>query len=225
MADEKGQCDLARGRGVGGGDFRQEPAPGGVWARKAPMAEGAVGGDGDAAPLAPRQHGVFDGALFEMIEDLIAGEAPFPLPRDRKGLFEVARIEIADAPGQSLALAPQLLEPRDRIREPVRTAPMQEIAIDPVGPQTAEGALASRNRPSRRGVMRENLGHQKDFLASPGDRLADQLLCCARAVHLRRIDMGHAEIETAAHGCDRGGAVALLEIPRSLANDGNVATR
>src|SRR5271157_6435435 len=72
--------------------------PGGLRAGKAPMAEGAVGGDGDAAPLAPGQHGMFDGALLEMIEDLVAGEAPFPLPCHRCGLFEVARVEIAHSP-------------------------------------------------------------------------------------------------------------------------------
>src|SRR5271165_1559601 len=103
------------------------------------MPEGAVSGDGDAVPLAPWQHGVFDGPLLEMIEDLIAGDASFPC--DRQGLFKVAHIEIADPPGQNLAVAPQFLESRDRIREPMRTAPMRSslsprhVAGEPWSPE------------------------------------------------------------------------------------------
>jgi hypothetical protein len=81
MAGEKGQRDLARGRAMRGRDLRQDLASGAAQARKAPMPEGAVSGDGDAVPLAPWQHGVFDGPLLEMIEDLIAGDAFFPCDR------------------------------------------------------------------------------------------------------------------------------------------------
>ena len=140
--------------------------------------------------------------------DLIAGDASFP--RDRQGLFKVVHIEIADPPGQNLAVAPQFL----------RTAPMQEIAVNPIGPPAAEGALAARDRPCRRGMLRENLGQQKNFVAPPGDRLANQFLGCALAVHLRCIDMGHAKVETAAQSGNRRGGVALLEIPCALAKIG-----
>jgi hypothetical protein len=102
---------------------------------------------------------------------------------------------------------------------------MQEIAVNSTGPQAAEGALAGRDRPCRRGILRENLGHQKNFVAPPGDRLANQFLGCPVAVHLRCIDMGHAKVETAAQSGNRRGGVALLEIPCALPNDWDVALR
>ena len=43
------------------------------------------------------------------------------------------------------------------------------------------------------------------------------------AVALRRVDVGHAEIEAAALGGNGEGPIALVDVPRSLADDGNRA--
>ena len=50
---------------------------------KSPVAERAVGDHGDAVRLAPGEHRVLDGALLQVVEDLVAGEAA--LAGDRRG--------------------------------------------------------------------------------------------------------------------------------------------
>ena len=56
--------------------------------------------------------GTLDGALLQMIEDLIAGHAAGP--RYLPCLFEIRHIEIACAIGKNLALAAKCFESRNR---------------------------------------------------------------------------------------------------------------
>ena len=60
------------------------------------------------------------------------------LAGDRERLVEVVRVEVADPPRENLALPPQLLEGRDRRLERMAAAPVQEIAVEPVGLQPLE---------------------------------------------------------------------------------------
>src|SRR6478735_2182270 len=65
--------------------------------RKIIVAERRIGDDGNAVALAPRDHPVFDRALLQMIEHLVAGD--LALARDRQQFAEIVGVEIADAPG------------------------------------------------------------------------------------------------------------------------------
>ena len=67
------------------------------------MAERRIGDDGDAMPLAPRDHRVLDRAFLQMIEHLVAGD--LALARDIEQFVEIVGVEIADAPGADLSAA------------------------------------------------------------------------------------------------------------------------
>src|SRR3954471_18787784 len=73
---------------------------------------------------------------------------------------------------------------------------MQEIEVQIIGaePLQTRGAGSERLLSSR--MTRQHLTHEKNVLATLCDRLADELLGRAVAVHLRCIDDGHAEVET-----------------------------
>src|SRR6476659_6325028 len=72
-------------------------------------------------------------------------------------------------------------------------------------------------------MVREDFGDEKHLVASPGNRLGDQFLC--GAVHLGRVNMGHARIEAAAQRGDRRCAAAALDVPGPLTDDRNFALR
>ena len=85
----KRQCHLARGRIVRLGDLGEHPAARRPRTDEAVMPERAVGDDGDAVRLAPRHDGVLDGALLQMVEHLVAGDAA--VAGDRPCLVQVVR--------------------------------------------------------------------------------------------------------------------------------------
>ena len=68
-----------------------------------------------------------------------------------------------------------------------RPAPVQQVEVEPVGPQAPQAA-PRRRRPCRRGValLRQHLADQEDLVAAPGDRLADELLGARRRRTSRR---------------------------------------
>src|SRR6266478_3836643 len=108
------------------------------------MPERAVADDGDAVPLAPGNHGVLDRPLLQMVENLVARDAAFA--GDAHGLLEVGYVEVAHAPRANLALALKPLEARDRLLQWIRTAPVQQVAVQPLGSQPRERFLAGRDR-------------------------------------------------------------------------------
>ena len=130
------------GRPVGGGDLFQHAPSGRARAWKAPVTERAVSDHGHAVRLAPGDHRVLDRALPQMVEDLVADRAA--LARDPPRFLEIGHVEVAHAPGQDLAVAPELLECGDRVLERVSTAPVQEVA-SPAG--RSRGARATARRP------------------------------------------------------------------------------
>jgi len=63
--------------------------------------------------------------------------------------------------------------------------------------------------------VRVDLADQEDLVAAPGDRLADDLLGAALAVHLGGVDQRHAAFDAAAQRGDGiGVAVATLAEPQ-----------
>ena len=159
--------------------------------------------------------------FLEMVEDLVAGDAA--RAGDPQGLLQVGNIEIAHAPGQDLPFAPKLLEGRECLLQRVVTPPVQEVAVQPVGLEARERPLAGRDRPAPRGILRKDLGDQEDLVASPGDRLGDKILGGARQVHLRGVDVGHAEIEAPPQRIDRRAGVFVVVVPGPLADHRDLA--
>ena len=74
-------------------------------------------------------------------------------------------------------------------------------------------------------MLRKYLGHQEDLIASVNDRLGDHFLRDARPIHLRSVDVDHAEIQTPAQSGDCGATVGGFDIPGSLANHGYLMLR
>src|SRR5581483_8537381 len=77
FTDEETQRDLTRRGLVRVSDFLQELPAGARGRRKVIVAERRIGDDGDTMARAPRNHGVFDRALLQMIEHLVAGDLAF----------------------------------------------------------------------------------------------------------------------------------------------------
>ena len=190
---------------------------------KCPVAERAVGDHGDAVLLAPGQHGVLDRALLQVVEDLVAGDAA--LAGDRPRLLEVGHVEVAHAPGEDLALAPELLEGRDRVLQRM-LGRASAGGSSPAG--RCRGARASRSQaatvPPREAFSGRTLETRKTSSRRPAIASAT-ISSAAPAVHLRGVDVGHAEVEAPPQGGDRGGAVVALDVPGPLADHRDLARR
>src|SRR6185503_2976486 len=139
-------------------DFLQHAAAGRSGSREGSGPERAVADDRHAMRLAPRNHVVLDGALAQMVEDLIAGHAS--VAGDLARLLEVGDVEVAHTPRADFPVARELLEGCDRVLERVPAAPVQEVAIEPVGAEALQRLLAGRDRPTARGVLRKDFGNQ-----------------------------------------------------------------
>ena len=74
LADQEGQRYLPWRGLMRIGDLLQEFAAGRAGRREIIMTERRIGDDVNAMSLASRDHTVFDGALLQMIEYLIAGD-------------------------------------------------------------------------------------------------------------------------------------------------------
>ena len=190
--------------------------------KSAGVAERAIGDDRDAVLFAPWGHAMLDRALTQVIQHLVASR--LGRPRNPADLVEIVHVEIADAPRQNLAVCVEPLEGGDRVRERMRPAPMQKIAIEAVSLEPLKRTLARGDRPIPRRVVRQDFGDEEDLAAPAGDRGADHFLGRARPVHLRRIDMRHAEVEASAQSRDRRLTIRLLDIPCALADDRDIAT-
>ena len=100
---------------------------------------------------------------------------------------------------------------------------MQQIAIEPIGLQPLQRSLAGGDGAAPRGIARQHLRDQENFVAPAGDRIRNDEL--GIAIHLRGVDMGHAEIDAAAQRRDRALAVAAIEIPGALPDHGDARGR
>ena len=84
-------------------------------------------------------------------------------------------------------------------------APVQQVAVETIGPEARKRAFAGLDRARRGCVLRHHLGDEEHLVAPAGDRLRDQQF--GIAVEFGRVDVGHAEIEAAA---ERGNGSAGL---------------
>jgi len=78
---------------------------------------------------------------------------------------------------------------------------VQQIAIEPVGFQPLQRALAGGDGAAARGVARQHFRNQEDLVAPSGDRFRDHQF--GVAIHFGGVDMGHAEIDAAPQRGDR----------------------
>ena len=90
---------------------------------------------------------------------------------------------------------------------------MQEVAIQVVGAQALQRLLAMFERALTTRIFGNDFRDQKDFVAAPLDRLADQRLGLAGPVELGRVDVGEAQIERRPHCRNRRVGVTFFEIP------------
>ena len=191
--------------------------------KSARVAVGAVGDNRDAVFFAPRDNGVLDRTFAQMVEDLVAGRmAP---TCDRPHGVEIGRIEVAHAPRQDLAFAPEPLERANRVFQRIRARPVQKIAIQAVGLEARERRLARRHRPAERSMLGKDLGDEENLVAPPCKRLAHQFLGGARTVKFRSVDVVHTEIESPAQRGDGGLGIALVDVPGTLADHWDLAHR
>src|SRR3989442_8061118 len=139
VADGKPQRPLP-GRGPGGGPALPQP---GV-AAKAALSKRAVPDDRDLVAFADRKNGVLDGALLQMVEDLVAGD---PVrPRDAHGFCDAVLVKIGDTPGLNFAIPDQLFERRDRIGETMSAGPVEQGAIKGLCAQAGQAAPPGGHR-------------------------------------------------------------------------------
>src|SRR5580692_11234659 len=110
---------------------------------------------------------MFDRAFLQMIEHLIADNARFAgnLPC----LFKIRHVEVAHTIGEYFALLTERVERRKRVLQRMRSAPVQQVAIQPVGLEVAERSLASDLRPQSGGMLWQHLGDQKYLIAPAHD--------------------------------------------------------
>jgi hypothetical protein len=183
------------------------------------MAEWAVANDGYAMLFTPWYDGMLDSAFGKVVENLVAGYST--LARNLQRLFEIGNIKVADAPGQDLPVALELLERADGSLQRVSPAPMQQIAIEPVGFEARERPLTGSDRPGAGRILRQDLRDQEDLITTTRDRLGYDVL--GDPVHFRRIDMRHSKVESTLQSGNRRGPAAAIYLPGSLADHSNVA--
>ena len=187
---QKSERDLTWSRRVRGGDLLEYAIAVGARSWKAPVSERAVGNDGDAVPLAPRDHGALHRALLQVVKNLVADEAT--PTANVPCFFKIGHIEVAYTPGENFPLALKLLESRERFVQWMLATPVQEVTIQPVGPEALQRTLAGCYRPALRSVAGHDLGDQKNLIALSDDCLTDDIL--GDTIKLRSVNVGHAKL-------------------------------
>jgi len=135
FADQEPQRNLVDARAMRIGDVLEDASAAGTLTRQATVAaEGTVGHHRHTVSFAPWQHGMLDGALLQVIEDLVAGGVV--LARNGADLLEVGYIEVAHTPGANLPVPPQLFETGNGVLEGIAAAPVQQKTIEVVRFQT-----------------------------------------------------------------------------------------
>src|ERR1700727_2879586 len=124
---------------------------------------------------------MFDRAFLQMIEYLIADNPRFA--GNLLCLFKIRYVEVAHAIGKYLALCTERVECRKRVLQWMRSAPVQQVAIEPVGLEVGERSLASDLRPQSGGMLWQHLGDQKYLIAPAHDGVAHQVLGGPGAIH------------------------------------------
>ena len=97
---------------------------------------------------------------------------------------------------------------------------MQQIAVERIGLQPLQRSLACGDGAAPRCVARQHLGDEIEIVAlAARDRVRDHEL--GVAIHLRGIDVGHAELDATAQRRDSVSAVAAIDVPGALPDHGD----
>jgi hypothetical protein len=163
-------------------------------------------------------------ARAQIIEQLVDGAvlAALDLLQPPHG----PQVEVGHAPAGDHPLVHQLLEGGDGLFQRNPAFPVQQIEVQPVGPQPFQRLFAGQHHLHFRGVLGPDLGDQKYLVAPPGDDLAHQPFGTAVAVELGRVDQGQAQVDSPRQSLllliAPGGVVA--QFPGALAQGGNGRT-
>ena len=144
--------------------------------------------------------------------------------RNGNDLLEVGYIEIAHSPGKNFAGLQQRVEGRNGFFQFDPAAPVQQVAIEPIGPQACQRFLAGGERAAHRGIARQYLGHEKHFVAPSLDRRGDEFFSRSGAVHFRGVDMRQPQIQPAAQRRRGSGGRGIVDFPGSLADGRDIAS-
>ena len=106
---------------------------------------------------------MFDRAFLQMIEYLIADNARFA--GNLLSLFKIRHVEIAQAIGEYFALLAERVESRKRVLQRMRSAPVQQVAIQPISLEVSERSLASDLCAQSGGILWQHLGDQEHLIA------------------------------------------------------------
>ena len=126
--------------------------------------------------------------------------------------------EVGDPEGPDLALVHEATEPLHGLLERMGAGGVEQVDVEPVGPEAAKAAVARLDGATVGGVGRQDLRHEEDFVPTAPDRLANHLLDGSGTVHLGGVDVGHAELDAPPQCSDRLRAVTFHR-PGALADD------
>src|SRR5258706_11283607 len=108
-----------------------------------------------------------------------------------------------------VAARAQILETGDRLSNRVRTCPVQQVQIDAVEPEPLAAAIAGGGNAGAAGVVRVDLADDVQLFTFErasaqrfAQRLPDNLLGAAFAVHLGGVDQSITQLEREPHGSD-----------------------
>jgi hypothetical protein len=104
---------------------------------------------------------------------------------------------------------------------------VQQVQVHIIRAQTLEARGAGSQCLFLLSVARQYFAHEKDVVAPALDGLANEALRRAIAIHLRRVDYRHVEVESEAQRGDlvRAPAHGLAHAPRSEPEGGNHVAR
>src|SRR6266404_679140 len=109
---------------------------------------------------------------------------------------QVVEVEVTNAVIANRSRCLERLKCREGLRDWYRPAPVKEIQIEIVCAEPPQAALAGSGRAPQRRVVRINLTDEEHRFPAACDRLADQSFRLAFAIHLRRINKRHPEIQS-----------------------------
>src|SRR4051794_15472726 len=95
-------------------------------------------------------------------------------PRNVCQILHVLQIKVADAKKPNLACFSQLNERFKSLLQWKTATPMQQIKIEAISSLSAQAALASGEGALARGILRQNLAHQKYALPLAFNGFTDQ---------------------------------------------------
>ena len=179
------------------------------------------------APLAaPRQQVELGLAAREVVEHLV-GRDPSP-PATATSSARSSASKLLTPQWRILPSAFSSRECLDGLRERV-AARASAAGRGRSGRSGGARGCARRRRfvPSRLAFVGQHLADEEDLVPAPVDRVADELLGGAVAVHLGRVDQRQAELEAEPERAKllRAGGPLLAHLPRPLAEDGNPLAR